>query len=152
MWRYWRWRPRRRRAGCASDPAFEAASENRSTREQAADHHRRAGAELFVQAEEAEQQARIAQQQAATQRAEAERREELAERHDQGLADQELIADDERERFRGTSAVPDAAAIRLSAKAIWPRTTGNQPRAKAIWPRTTGNQPRAKPGRQTETR
>ena len=40
----------------------------------------------------------------AAKRAEAELREQRAEMHERGMADDELIADDERERFAGTSA------------------------------------------------
>ena len=55
----------------------------------------------------AEQQARIAEQEAAKARAEAELQEQHAQLHEQGMADDQLIAPDERDRFAGTSAAPD---------------------------------------------
>ena len=60
------------------------------------------------QADLAERHARIAEQEAAKQRVEAELQRERAELHEQGLADDQLVADHERDRFAGTSAVPDA--------------------------------------------
>jgi FtsZ-interacting cell division protein ZipA len=66
-------------------------------REEAADRERRA--------EVAEQRARVAEQEAQRERAAAQVREEQAELHERGLADDELISEDEREDFAGTSAV-----------------------------------------------
>ncbi len=68
--------------------------------------HREAAAELGQQADAAEQRVRIAEQEAARQRAEAQAQQERAQLHEHGLADDELIDDEERDRFRGTSAVP----------------------------------------------
>ena len=51
-----------------------------------------------------------AEQEARRQRAEAELRQEKATLHERGMADHELIEDHERERFAGTSAVPDSDA------------------------------------------
>jgi hypothetical protein len=62
------------------------------------------------QADLAERHARIAEQEADKQRVEAELQRERAELHEQGLADDQLVADYERDRFAGTSAVPDAEA------------------------------------------
>ena len=47
----------------------------------------------------AEQKARLAQQQAEKERAEAGVMEQRAQMHERGMADDELVADDERERF-----------------------------------------------------
>jgi hypothetical protein len=62
---------------------------------------------MSQQADVAQQRARIAEQEAAKARAEAELQEQHAQLHEQGMADDQLIAPDERERFAGTSAVPD---------------------------------------------
>jgi hypothetical protein len=76
-------------------------------REQVATQHREASQRLDERAEVAERHARIAEQEAARERAAAQVRQERAELHEQGLADHELISDDERDRFAGTSAVED---------------------------------------------
>jgi hypothetical protein len=68
-------------------------------REQAADEHRAVAETRAREAEEAEQRARIARQ-------EAELHQQHATAHQRGLADDQLIDDEERERFAGTSAVP----------------------------------------------
>lgn len=75
-------------------------------REQAVTEHRAASDQLAEQAELAERRARIAQREAAKQRAEAELQNERAELHEEGLADDQLVAEHERERFAGTSAAP----------------------------------------------
>ena len=49
----------------------------------------------------------MAEQEAQRERAAAQAREEQATLHERGLADHELISDDERDEFAGTSAVPD---------------------------------------------
>ena len=72
-----------------------------------ASEHREAAEQIGQQADAAEQRVRIAEQEAARQRAEAQAQQERAELHEHGLADDELIKDDERDRFRGTSAVPE---------------------------------------------
>lgn len=56
-------------------------------------------------AEEAEQRARIAHQEAERERAAAQLSQEKAGLHKAGLADHELIDEEERDRFAGTSAV-----------------------------------------------
>jgi FtsZ-interacting cell division protein ZipA len=76
-------------------------------RDQVVTGHREEAAQRERQAEVAEQRARVAEQEAQSQRAAAQAREEQATLHERGLADQELIAPDEREEFAGTSAVPD---------------------------------------------
>lgn len=58
-------------------------------------------------ADEADHRARIAEQEAQRDRAEAQVRQEKAALHERGMADDELVGDNERERFAGTSAVPD---------------------------------------------
>jgi FtsZ-interacting cell division protein ZipA len=79
-------------------------------RERAADEQRGEAAERNRQAEMAEQKARMAEQEAKRERAEAELREQRAQMHDQGMADHELIGDDERDKFAGTSAMSDDPA------------------------------------------
>jgi FtsZ-interacting cell division protein ZipA len=79
-------------------------------RERAAEEHRGEAAERNRQAEMAEQKARMADQEAKRERAEAELREQRAEMHERGMADHELIGDDERDKFAGTSAVGDEPA------------------------------------------
>jgi hypothetical protein len=76
-------------------------------RDAAAGEHRQAAEQLGQQADAAEQKVRIAEQEAARQRAEAQAEQERAQLHEHGLADHELVQDDERDRFRGTSAVPE---------------------------------------------
>jgi FtsZ-interacting cell division protein ZipA len=76
-------------------------------RERAAETHRDEAAERNRQAEMAEQKARMAEAEAQRERAEAQLGEQRAQMHEQGLADHELIDESERERFAGTSAVPD---------------------------------------------
>src|SRR5579862_4664444 len=79
-------------------------------RDQAASGHRDQAAQLSTQADAAEQRVRIAEQEAARQRAQAQAEEERAQLHERGLADHELVSDDERERFAGTTAVPEGTA------------------------------------------
>jgi FtsZ-interacting cell division protein ZipA len=78
-------------------------------REQVVDEHREEAASRDRQAEVAEQRARVAAQEAERQRAESQLAEEKARLHERGLADHELIDDDERERFAGTSATEPVA-------------------------------------------
>ena len=66
------------------------------------------------EAAEAEKRAQLAQAEAQRQRAEAELHESRAGLHEQGLADHELVQDDERDRFAGTSAVESEPAGRES--------------------------------------
>lgn len=74
-------------------------------RDQVIQEHNQEAQARTSQAEEAEQRARIAEQEAQQQRAAAQLSQEKAGLHERGLADHELIEDDEREKFAGTSAV-----------------------------------------------
>lgn len=76
-------------------------------RDQVVTAHREEAAQRERQAEVAEQRARVAQQEAERERAAAQVREEQAALHERGLADHELINENEREEFEGTSAVAD---------------------------------------------
>ena len=78
--------------------------ELRQRRRQAANAER-ADADIRArQADEAGRRARIAEQEARRQHAEAQLGREKAALHERGMADDELIAESERERFAGTSA------------------------------------------------
>jgi len=80
-------------------------------RDRVAGEHRAEAGERERQASMAEQKAREAELEAKRERAEAELHQERAQRHESGMADHELIADDEREKFADTSAMrndPDA--------------------------------------------
>ena len=71
----------------------------------ATDNREQAGARSR-QAEQAEQKATAAQQAAERERAEARRLETEADRHEQGLADDELIEDHERDRLGPVAGTP----------------------------------------------
>jgi type II secretory pathway pseudopilin PulG len=73
-------------------------------RERVAGEHRAEADQRERQATQAEQRARIAEREAEAERAQAELHQERAGMHERGMADDELIEDDERERFEGTSA------------------------------------------------
>jgi FtsZ-interacting cell division protein ZipA len=79
-------------------------------REHRAEEHRVEAAERRNQAEMAEQRARMAETEAQKERAEAEMREQRAQMHERGMADDELIDENERDRFAGTSAMRDEPA------------------------------------------
>jgi FtsZ-interacting cell division protein ZipA len=68
-------------------------------RDRVATEHQQVATERDREAEAADQRARLAQAEAERQRAEAQVHERQAEMHKQGLADDELIDDSERERF-----------------------------------------------------
>jgi hypothetical protein len=89
----------------ASARRKQAERELHSRRETVAGEHRSAAVERENRAEMAEQKARLAEQTAQRERAEANLQSERAEMHERGMADHELIKDDERERFAGTSAM-----------------------------------------------
>ena len=74
-------------------------------RESAISEHQEEAQGRVRRAEEAEQRARIAHQEAQRERAEADLHTEKARLHESGLADHELIDEQERDRFAGTSAV-----------------------------------------------
>jgi uncharacterized protein HemX len=76
-------------------------------RERVAGEHRREAEQREQEAAEAEQRARIAEREATAQRAQAELHQEKAGLHEKGMADHELVDDDERDRFAGTSATLD---------------------------------------------
>jgi uncharacterized protein HemX len=79
-------------------------------REHVAGEHRREAGQREHEAAEAEQRARIAEREAQAQRAQAELHQEKAGLHERGMADHELVDDDERDRFAGTSAARDGDA------------------------------------------
>jgi hypothetical protein len=79
-------------------------------REHVAGEHRAEAHERSRQAEQAEQKARLAETEAKRERAEAELHEQRAQAHESGMADHELVGDDERDKFAGTSAVRDEPA------------------------------------------
>jgi hypothetical protein len=74
-------------------------------RERAAEEQRAEATARERQASEAEQRARIANKEAEAERAQAELHQERAGLHERGMADHELIDDNERDRFAGTSAM-----------------------------------------------
>ncbi len=73
-------------------------------RERAAGEHRMAATEREREADLAEQRARVAAREAEAERAQAELHSERAGLTERGMADHELIDEDERDRFAGTSA------------------------------------------------
>jgi FtsZ-interacting cell division protein ZipA len=79
-------------------------------RDQVVTSHREEAAHRERRADVAEQRARVAEQEAQRERAAASAREEQANLHERGLADHELISEDERDDFAGTSAVPEDRA------------------------------------------
>jgi hypothetical protein len=84
----------------------KAERELQSRRSAAADEHRGLAAERERGAEMAEQKARMAQQAAERERAEANLQSERAQMHERGMADDQLIQDDERSRFEGVANQP----------------------------------------------
>jgi len=88
-------------------PRMRAAAERKKAerelvqrRETVAGEHREAAREREQRADMAEQKARMAQQAAEKERAEAGMMEQRAEMHERGMADDELIDEHERDRFR----------------------------------------------------
>jgi FtsZ-interacting cell division protein ZipA len=81
----------------------KAERELHSRRQRVAEEQRSEATERERQAEMAEQKARIAQQEAERERAEANLRHERAQMHERGMADHELIDEDERDRFQGVT-------------------------------------------------
>jgi FtsZ-interacting cell division protein ZipA len=94
-------------------------------RERVVDEHREEAADRERQAEVAEQRARVAATEAERQRAESHVAQEKAKLHERGLADQELIDDDERQRFAGTSAI-EPVHDPLSSDSSRQPTTGSR--------------------------
>src|SRR5215207_1930202 len=76
-------------------------------RDAVAGQHREVADSRAREAEQAERQARMAQKEAERQRAEAELHQERATMHERGDADHELIDENERDKFAGTSADRD---------------------------------------------
>src|SRR3954447_24458638 len=74
-------------------------------RERVAGEHRAEADQRQRQATQAEQKARIAQREAEAERAQASLHQERAGLHERGMADDELIDDQERDKFAGTSAM-----------------------------------------------
>ena len=74
-------------------------------RERAAEEHRTEAEARRRDADMAEQRAQMAETEAKRERAEAELREQRANMHERGMADHELIDENERDKFAGTSAV-----------------------------------------------
>jgi FtsZ-interacting cell division protein ZipA len=68
-------------------------------REQVAGHHRQEASMREREADMAERKAQLAQAEAEKQRAEASMNQQRADMHERGMADDELIADHEREHF-----------------------------------------------------
>ena len=84
----------------------QAERELYSRRDAVAEEHRSAAAQRENRAEMAEQKARIAQQTAERERAEASLQAEQAKKHERGMADHELIDDNERDRFAPVANTP----------------------------------------------
>jgi hypothetical protein len=78
-------------------------------RDRVANEHRSEAEQRDHQASQAEQRARIAQKEAEAERAQAQLHQERAGLHEKGMADDELIDDHEREKFKGTSAMSPTA-------------------------------------------
>ena len=90
----------------------KAERELHDRRRTVADEHRSAADEGQERAERAAQRARLAEKEAERERAEAGVAQERAQMHEKGMADDELIADDERDRFEGVANTGSADADR----------------------------------------
>jgi FtsZ-interacting cell division protein ZipA len=84
-------------------------------RERVAGEHRSVANEREREAEVAEQRAQIARTEAERQRTEAELHQQRADMHERGMADDELIADHEREHF-APATESDAGGSRRFAR------------------------------------
>jgi type II secretory pathway pseudopilin PulG len=73
-------------------------------RDRVAGEHREHATAREREAQQAEQKARLAQKEAESQRAEAELHQERASTYESGMADHELVDENERGKFAGTSA------------------------------------------------
>jgi type II secretory pathway pseudopilin PulG len=109
-------------------------------RDQVVDSHREEAASRDRQAEVAEQRARVAAQEAKRQRAESQLAEEKARLHERGLADHELIDDDERERFVGTSATEPVSDEVASTPSVAGRERTNGGDVDTVALRANGGQ------------
>jgi FtsZ-interacting cell division protein ZipA len=81
----------------------KAERELESRRERAAEQHRVEASNREAAADEAEQRARMAQAAAERERAEANVSNQRATMHERGLADDEIVDPEERDRFAGVS-------------------------------------------------
>ena len=72
-------------------------------RERVSSEHREAAQLREHRADEAQRRAEIAEHEARREREEAQLHEKRAAQHEEGLADHELVDDDERDQFAGTS-------------------------------------------------
>ena len=97
-------------------------------REQVADHHRTEAGAREREADMAERKAQLAQAEAEKQRAQAQMEAQRADMHERGMADDELVADNEREHF--APAMNDDAATSEPARRFDRETeteTGDRP-------------------------
>jgi hypothetical protein len=105
-------------------------------RQEMAEQHRAEAGEREREAEMAERKAQLAQAEAEKQRAEAEMRKQRAEMHERGMADDELVADHEREHFApamgdGTTERPvEGGRAHEPASEDDAMTTGGGPRSE----------------------
>ena len=90
----------------ASAQRQKAERELNQRRETVANEHRSAAREREQRAEMAEQKARMAQQAAEKERAEAGMMEQRAQMHERGMADHELVDENERDRFSDVMSTP----------------------------------------------
>lgn len=88
----------------------QAERELHHRRERVADEHRTEAHQREREADMAERRARMAQQEAERERAEANLRKERAEMHERGMADDELIEPNERDRFEGVTPAAGGGA------------------------------------------
>jgi hypothetical protein len=87
----------------ANNARRKAQQELEGRRERAAEEHRSEASNREAAADEAEQRARMAQAAAEKERAEANLQNQRATMHDRGLADEEIVDPDERDRFADVS-------------------------------------------------
>jgi len=100
-------------------------------REQVADHHRTEASTREREADMAERKAQLAQAEAEKQRAEARMQQQRADMHERGMADDELVADHEREHFAPAMNDESASTERAveGGSAHEPTTTGGGTRS-----------------------
>jgi hypothetical protein len=106
-------------------------------REQVADHHRTEASTREREADMAERKAQLAQAEAEKQRAEAQMEQQRADMHERGMADDELVADHEREHF--APAMNDRSA---STERAVDGGTAHEPMAPGGGPRSDYDQGR----------
>jgi FtsZ-interacting cell division protein ZipA len=100
-------------------------------REQVAEQHRAEAGTREREADMADRKAQLAQAEAEKQRAEAQMQQQRAEMHERGMADDELVADHEREHFAPAMGDQSASTERAvdGGTAHEPMTTGGGPRS-----------------------